>query len=434
MDATSIYEAYSSYLSLPCLVKVQPVQEDEAHLRNEIQAHEHLKHEHIVQLYEAFLHQEKGEYYLIMVYEKSEKDLRTDINYRFKNRYPFTEVEIWTLLRSLVSACAYMERQHTAHRDICPECISLTNTKAAKLEGFGSSKVIPYSLWQTVVDEHCYFVSPLLRAAGAAGFATVEHDAYKSDVYSLGLVVLLMACLRPTKEVIGSAQSRVACLETEIMGLLYTDDLKNVLRWMLAEDEDQKPTFRGLEGWLNRSTEVQTPLAPHFNYQAAEVQQAQNPLQLYADYQAAEAPRAQNPGQPYVYYQAAEAKQTTTLEPPYADYQAAEMPQAQTPLKPDFDGNTEQALGIQLEMQAVPPYSEQRWLGPPLPREIEAQFRAHPQQPSPPQNEVGGPLQEPQIPESTDARPQSSSQLASKAEPKEDKPPHRKIHCKCLVF
>jgi len=253
-ETAVVYEACYSYQNLPCLVRVQPVQGDQVTLQREIEAHCLLKHDSIVQVYQAFWHQDSEGWQLVMVLERCEMNLMTEINNRIEYFFPFEEITLWAFLRSIVSACAYMQTQRIAHRDICPQCIALTGSKAAKLEGFGSSKVIPFSIWQTVTGHH-YFISPLLREAYSKGQISVYHDAYKSDVYSLGLVVLLMASLRQTNGIIGSVAERGAMLEMEIAGLVYSEQLKNAIRWMLTEEESARPSFVDLEKWLNPEIE-----------------------------------------------------------------------------------------------------------------------------------------------------------------------------------
>jgi serine/threonine protein kinase len=224
-----------------------------------------LQHEHIVRLYDSFW-QQAGEYvYWVLAMEKCELDLMKEIENRGRNQYPWTEAEMWYYVRCLVDAYAYMQSRSIAHRDIKPHNIFLTFHKAPKVGDLGSSKAVFHREQHTTTGTPLY-LSPLLRNALTSNMRAVQHNAYKSDVYSLGLTFLHMAKLSPPVEVmVGDPQMRAARMEQTIASLNYSESLQYLLRCMLADEEDVRPTFVEVWNWLNPA-----PEQPHIEGNQAE--------------------------------------------------------------------------------------------------------------------------------------------------------------------
>jgi serine/threonine protein kinase len=94
-----------------------------------------------------------------------------------------------------------------------------------------------------------YYLSPILRDAYGKSDPNVKHNAYKSDVYSLGMTLLVMSCLE-FPQVLTSIGGEAGLFQV-INGLNYSNDLKGLLQWMLTHDEADRPTFKEINNWLN---------------------------------------------------------------------------------------------------------------------------------------------------------------------------------------
>ena len=264
-SSVRVYEATHSIEQYTCVVKVQILPYGAEGAQKEAEAMAGLQHEYIVRLYDSFW-QPAGQYvYWVLAMEKCELDLMKEIENRGRNQYSWTEVEMWYYVRCLVDAYAYMQGRSIAHRDIKPHNIFLTHHKVPKVGDLGSSKAVFRREQHTTTGTPLY-LSPLLRNALTSNMRAVQHNAYKSDVYSLGLTLLHMAKLNPPVEVmVGDPQMRVARMEQTIASLNYSQSLQYLLRCMLADEEDVRPTFVEVWNWLNPA-----PEQPHIEGNQAE--------------------------------------------------------------------------------------------------------------------------------------------------------------------
>lgn len=256
-SSVHVYEALHSLHNYTCVVKVQTVQNGLDEARKEAEAMGRLQHGNIVRLYESFCEQAGRDVYWGLVMEKCEIDLMKEIENRGRNGFPWSEEEVWYYVRCLVDAYAYMQSQALAHRDIKPHNIFLTTSKVPKVGDLGSSKSVFYVNQQnlTVAGTPLY-LSPLLRMGLTSHIERVQHNVYKSDVYSLGLTFLHMMKLSPPIEVmVGDPQMREARIGQAIAQLSYSQNLQYLLRCMLAESEEARPTFVEIWNWLNPAPE-----------------------------------------------------------------------------------------------------------------------------------------------------------------------------------
>ena len=234
-----------------------------------------LHHTHIVRLYESCYEQVESRLYLVIVMEKCEMDLMKEIENRKRNEYRWTEEEIWYYVRCLVDAFAYMQNLSLAHRDIKPLNIFLDANKAPKVGDLGSSKHVSYVYQHTMTGTPLY-LSPLLRQAMLTNQREIQHNVYKSDVYSLGLTLLHMITLEPPVQVmVGNRDMRVNAIQGMMAGIGCSLEMQYLLKCMLEEEEDWRPTFVDVWNWLNP--------APRGEPAAGEAGPVQNgPVVIYA--------------------------------------------------------------------------------------------------------------------------------------------------------
>lgn len=201
---------------------------------------------------------EDGMLYAILVTEWMEKrDLLKEIRDRKKKELPWREEELWVYMRALVSALAFAQMRKITHRDIKPQNIYIDSENQMKIGDFSSAFEFSDAQERELeIVGTPYFLSPCLRAALATNSptATVHHDSFKSDVFSLGLTCLYMAKLEPiiwqntsfTQENVYSSVDSIA----------YSDAVKQMLKLMLVFDETQRPDFLSIEKWLDPSPEA----------------------------------------------------------------------------------------------------------------------------------------------------------------------------------
>ena len=131
-----------------------------------------------------------------------EGDLQFFINNRVNYKQYFTEDELLAYLKQLVGTFSYMQAKGTCHRDIKPQNLFVFNKgKNIKVGDLGNAIKDNDYQGRSVAGTPLY-LSPKLREcySSGGGMFGVNHNVYKSDVYSLGLVFLYMASLKPPND------------------------------------------------------------------------------------------------------------------------------------------------------------------------------------------------------------------------------------------
>ena len=111
-------------------------------------------------------------------------------------------VEIISILKQLSNALYFLQKKSIAHRDVKPENILLfkntdknnnINNTIYKICDFGEAKDYAYirSKKQKTLRGTELYMSPLLYDGLIHEDSYVEHDAYKSDVFSLGCCIII---------------------------------------------------------------------------------------------------------------------------------------------------------------------------------------------------------------------------------------------------
>ena len=216
-----------------------------------------LQHPNICEMLDYF--QESGEdqvLYAVIVTEWMDKsDLFKDITHRKKNEFPWSEKELWDILRSVVSALAYAQTRRISHRDIKPQNLFLNSQNQVKIGDFGSALDLNEVAQSYDLVGTPYFLSPILRNAMLQSLpdTKVTHNCYKSDVYSLGVTWLYLAKL---DQPFVQSQFSQEGVYSAVDSVHYSDLLKNTLKWLLSFEESQRPDFITIENWLNPAPEV----------------------------------------------------------------------------------------------------------------------------------------------------------------------------------
>ena len=231
--------------------------DDEADLRDAMREGEFaigLHHPHICPALSCSSEKDAdGKFFVFIVMPMLKRSLQEDYDQRV-SKTPmdfYTEGELWSILRDLVGAFSYMQRKNIAHRDIKPGNILMDDRGKVRICDFGYSKrmdVDPAKL-QTLVGTVPYF-SPKLRSAliqGEKHLTRVNHNVFKSDVYSLGITMIVLTILEipAFAQDLKNLESDIRVRLTEITN--YSARWVKVLSRMLTTEEDARPDFLQLE-------------------------------------------------------------------------------------------------------------------------------------------------------------------------------------------
>ena len=201
----------------------------------------------VVKVYTCFwVKDSRGKDYFVLVLELCRRDLVTEIKERASTGQFWAESEVWTMLSTLVDILAYMQEQGTAHRDLKPENIFLSDT-GLKLGDFGSAKALPSASVQSTLVGTPLYMSPRLREGLAKGLEQVQHNVYKSDMYSLGVTMVYVCILRAPGKALSESISTIQSTGH------YSEALVSTLAWMTREDEEPRCDFTQLRAYLSQS-------------------------------------------------------------------------------------------------------------------------------------------------------------------------------------
>ena len=227
-------------------------------------------HPNVLQFYGYYFYETPhNTYKLGIISESINRELNLEIIYRkrAKTRQYFSEKELLTMIYSLVDAFAYLESVGICHRDIKPTNLFLLENFQIKVIDFGESKEFvddddeedEHSAMATIRGTPQYLSPILWEAHVISQIKHVEHNMFKSDVFSAGLVIFQIASL---KDVNGFNQKTDQCngerLIYEGLKMLskkYSNKVIEILSLMLKFDENERPNFVELVKYLAKSND-----------------------------------------------------------------------------------------------------------------------------------------------------------------------------------
>ena len=201
-------------------------------------------------------------YALYVLMDLAENDWEVEINERKKKKNYYSEQEIISILKQLSNALFCLQKKSIAHRDIKPENILIfknnDNNIIYKLCDFGEAKDFAYirSKKQKTLRGTELYMSPLLYDGLLHENPYVEHDAYKSDVFSLGCCIIVAMNLnfdiileiRKIKE-----QERIRDFLKNKMNGKYSDKLLDITMKMINFNEKERIDFFQLENLIEKN-------------------------------------------------------------------------------------------------------------------------------------------------------------------------------------
>ena len=192
--------------------------------------------------------------YVLM--ELANTDWEKEILYRSKIKKYYSENELMKIISSLITTFAKLQRENISHRDIKPQNILIfKDTETYKLADFGEAKELisdkkPTDR-QTLRGTELY-MSPILFYAlrGRKVIKYVNHNPYKSDLFSFGLCSLFAATLcfdsiydiRELKN-----NTAIRFIIQKYLENRYSNVVINIICSMLDVNENSRNDFIGME-------------------------------------------------------------------------------------------------------------------------------------------------------------------------------------------
>jgi serine/threonine protein kinase len=180
-------------------------------------------------------------------------DWENEIKRRSGIKKFYTEGELMEILGQLIRTFALLQKNNITHRDIKPQNILLAN-KMYKVCDFGEAKIISTDgvIQQSIRGTELY-MSPILFRALNSRQKKVVHNTYKSDVFSLGMCILLAATLTYQSLYDIRELDNMESVKNILVKYLiakYSYNFVGTLLKMLEVNEDLRPDFIELENCI----------------------------------------------------------------------------------------------------------------------------------------------------------------------------------------
>ena len=183
-----------------------------------------------------------NKFLLYILMPLAETDWDSSIKLRSKAKSYYKEEELISILSQIVSAMIYLKKHNIVHRDIKPENI-LIFKNIYKLSDFGEAKITNNLIKSHSLRGTDIYMSPILYNKLKNKERKVEHDPYKSDVYSLGICFLYASELNfnTVKSIRGlKYQGLVDILVKKMMKKKYSETFVDIILNMIRIDEKER--------------------------------------------------------------------------------------------------------------------------------------------------------------------------------------------------
>ena len=195
----------------------------------------------------------EAEYIYYVLMELARIDWENEIKRRSGIKKFYTEGELMEILGQLIRTFALLQKNNITHRDIKPQNILLAN-KMYKVCDFGEAKIISTDgvIQQSIRGTELY-MSPILFRALNSRKKKVVHNTYKSDVFSLGMCILLAATLTYQSLYDIRELDNMESVKNILVKYLiakYSYNFVGTLLKMLEVNEDLRPDFIELENCI----------------------------------------------------------------------------------------------------------------------------------------------------------------------------------------
>ena len=201
----------------------------------------------------------KGEdYYYYIIMEIADRDWEKEINRRKCNLLYYSERELFLIMSQLIKTLSLLQKNHITHRDIKLQNILLIKNKF-KICDFGEARKLVQkgTIVQPVRGSELY-MSPIQFYGLNHNLKLVQHNTYKSDVFSLGMCILFAAtlsdnCLYDIREV--TNMNIIMEILERYLRKRYSIGFIRLLLLLLEVDERRRPDFIQLENIIYQITQ-----------------------------------------------------------------------------------------------------------------------------------------------------------------------------------
>ena len=195
-------------------------------------------------------------YSIYVLMELAQCDWNTEIKIRNKKMLYYTENEIVYILKQLIKALFYLNKNNIAHRDIKPQNILKFKNNIYKIADFGEAKKLNDSIQEATLRGSQLFMAPILYNGLKFNKKEVIHNAYKSDIFSLGYCCLYAMCLsvnilNDIREIVN--QKVLNLIIEKELNKRYSNKIIILLENMLKIKEDERYDYETIQNYLDKN-------------------------------------------------------------------------------------------------------------------------------------------------------------------------------------
>ena len=194
-------------------------------------------------------------YALYVLMELSYCDWDKEIKMHIMKKKNYTEAELINILRQLTSALLFMQQNlKISHRDIKPQNVLLFPEGNYKIADFGEAKEAKMSKQVNTLRGTELYMSPALYSGLKNDKNDVNHDPYKSDVFSLGFCFFYASTLNfnvlyQVREIYNS--NRMNDIIEQQLKKKYSEIFISILKNMMEVDESERFDFPKLVDFID---------------------------------------------------------------------------------------------------------------------------------------------------------------------------------------
>ena len=195
-------------------------------------------------------------YSIYVLMELANSDWNNEIKRRLKKREYYTESEIVKLLNQILDALIFLEKNGIAHRDIKPQNILIYPNNIYKVADFGEARNLSDSIQECTLRGSELYMSPVLYNCLKNRQRDVIHNAYKSDVFSLGYcllyaMVLTVKVLNDIREI--NDMNVISLIIKKALRRNYSIKMQELITGMLQLDENKRFSFEEIKKYLKEN-------------------------------------------------------------------------------------------------------------------------------------------------------------------------------------